>query len=77
MAKILIGMISGAVSGMGMGGRNHINTLSIFIYGNRSAYCTRSKFGVFYTNIYSINNHKYKAKNNKMENRINCFTGVE
>ncbi len=64
MANILIGIISGLVSGMGMGGRNNLNFMPISIYGNRPAHSPRSKSCIFRSNINSFNNYKHKTKIN-------------
>lgn len=57
MVNILIGAVSGLVSGMGMGGRYDSYTLFVLIYGSRPACCTRCKPSIFYTYFNSCNNY--------------------
>ena len=68
MLEILTGLISGIVSGTGMGGGTIlILVLSVFIR-NRSARGTGNKFNFFYSYIYYSNNSVHKRKINRMEN---------
>jgi len=77
MANILIGIVSGLVSGMGMGGRDNLNLVLIPIYGYRSTHSPRSKPCIFCSNVNSLNNYKHKTKINQMENSTNSRTDVE
>ena len=73
MTNILIGAISGIVSGMGMGGGTIlILCLSLFL-GKEQHVAQGANLIFFYTNFNSIYCNKYKTKINKMENRINSF----
>ena len=62
MAEILIGVISGIVSGTGMRWWNNINIFSNNNVRHRSAHSTSNKSNIFYTNINSCNNSKFKKQ---------------
>lgn len=61
MAEILIGIISGIVSGTGMGGGTILILLLTFFMRNRTTHSSSDKFDFFYTNI----NHSYYSKYKK------------
>ena len=73
MLNIIIGIISGIVSGMGMRWWNNTNTLFSTISWERSTYSTRCKSCIFCTNFDSFYNYKYKTKISGLENRNNGF----
>lgn len=60
MIEILIGMISGIVSGTGMGGGNNLNISSYFYDGNRATCVSSDKLNILYSNFNCCNNYKYK-----------------
>ena len=73
MLEILTGLISGIVSGTGMGGGTIlILILSVFVR-NRSACSTGHKFSIFYPYIYNSNNSVHKRKIDRMENCITNY----
>lgn len=62
MLNVLIGAVSGVVSGMGMGGGTIlILCLSLFL-GKDQHIAQRCKFDIFCANFYYCDNYKYKAK---------------
>ena len=71
MLKILTGIVSGIVSGTGMGGGTIlILILSVFMR-DRPTRGTSYKFGLFCTNLNNGNNSINKRKTYRMENRNN------
>lgn len=67
MVEILIGLISGIVSGIGMGGGTILILVLSICMRNRSACSTSYKLNIFYTNINNSNNCINKTKINRME----------
>ena len=65
MAEILIGVISGIVSGTGMRWWNNINIFANNNVRHRSAHSTSNKSNIFYTNINSCNNSKFKKQKHR------------
>lgn len=62
MLNVLIGAVSGVVSGMGMGGGTIlILCLSLFL-GKDQHIAQRCKFDIFCANFDYCDNYKYKAK---------------
>ena len=67
MTEILIGVISGIVSGTGMRWRNNIN---IFINNNirhRAAHSTSNKSNIFHTDINSCDNSKLEEQKYRLK----------
>lgn len=60
MAEILIGLVSGIVSGTGMGGGTILIFLLTFFMRIRTTHSTSNKFNIFYTNINCSNHSEYK-----------------
>lgn len=56
MFEIVIGVISGIVSGTGMGGGTILIFLLTFFLWNRATYCTSNKFDFFYSYFFDCNN---------------------
>ncbi len=73
MLRILTGLISGIVSGTGMGGGTIlILILSVFMR-NRPAYSTSNKFGIFCANFHNCNISIFKRTFNRLEDwNSNC-----
>lgn len=71
MLKILTGLISGIVSGTGMGGGTIlILILSVFMR-NRPTCSPSHKLSILYSNINHSNHSINKRKTNRLENRNN------
>ena len=73
MFEILIGFISGIVSRNGNGRRNNIDSSPFYLYEPRPTCGSSNKFNIFYSNINSCNNCKYKTWKMRywMDNRFN------
>ena len=59
MLNVIIGAVSGLVSGMGMRWRNDTYIMPFIIFRSRATYSTRGKFALFYTYFNYINNNEY------------------
>ena len=65
MLEVLSGLISGIVSGIGLGGGTIlILILSVFMR-SKSAYSTSNKYSILYSNFNNSNNCIYKRKINR------------
>lgn len=76
MTKILIGIISGVVSGTGMGGGTILIFLLTFFMRNRTTHSSSNKFNIFHTNINYSNYSKYKKWKHRFKisnNNINIW----
>jgi len=60
MLEIITGLISGTVSGTGMGGGTILILILSMFMRSESAYSPSNKFSVFHTNINSCNNNNNK-----------------
>ena len=71
MRAIIIGLVSGIVSGTGMGG----GTILIFLLTNICGleHSTSNKFNIFYSNINCCNNCKYKKQKYTIKSCNNNF----
>ena len=69
MVEIVIGIISGIITAIGMGRGNSINFVTYLIFSNTAACCTSNKSIVFCSNSNYSHISKHKRKKHQHESR--------